>query len=89
MSDVSVAVAERPSPPAANSDEEDRWAMEATIAFDGGYIVSAYGNLVQTWNLPALLDSCASVTVNRAGYTATRTLTIGGSSQQVTVPAGT
>ena len=89
MSEVAPMFSTRPDPPDAGSDQEDRWAKDATIAFDGGYIKSAYGNLIQTWNLASVLDSCSSSDVNRAAYTANRTLTIGGTSKTVNVSAST
>ena len=89
MSEVAPMFSTRPDPPAAGSEQEDRWAKDATIAFEGGYIKSAYGNLIQTWNLASVLSTCASTDVERAGYTASRTNTIGGSSKSVTVSAST
>lgn len=81
--------AERPTPPAAGSAEEDRWARDSTIAFPGGYIKSAYGNLVQTWNISAGLAACSSVDVNRSAYSVSRTNTIGGASKTVNYSATT
>lgn len=81
--------ATRPEPPAAGSEEEDRWARESTIVFDGGYIKSAYGNLVQTWNVGSLLDPCAAIDVNRKAYSVERTLSIGMGSKTVNYSAAT
>ena len=81
--------ATRPTPPAAGTEEEDRWARQSTIAFEGGYIKSAYGNLVQTWNVPGINAACDAVDVNRAGYSVERELTIGMGSKTVSYPAST
>lgn len=89
MTEAVPYFAVRPDVPDAGSEQEDRWAKDATIAFPGGYIKSAYGNLVQTWNLAKVLESCSSVDVDRAGYTAKRVLTIGTASKDVTVSAST
>ena len=87
MDEPQVYFATRPEIPAAGTDVEDRWAKEATIAFDGGYIKSAYGNLAQTWNLKGLVDVCNSKDINRTSYSVSRTLTIGGGSKTVSYPA--
>ena len=84
MSEVQPRFAERPTPPEAGTELEDRWAKESTIAFEGGYIKSAYGNLAQTWNLEGLGSTCSAISVDRKGYTVERTLTIGAGSKSVT-----
>ena len=89
MSDPAVYFAQRPTPPATDTDEDKMWRKESAITFQGGYISATYGNLVQTWNLGQSLAACSSVAVNRAAYTATRTNKIGGASQSVNVPAST
>lgn len=86
---VQPRFATRPTPPAAGSAEEDRWARDSTIPFPGGYIKSAYGNLVQTWNTGNVLASCTGLQVNRAGYSVTRTNKIGGTSKTVNYSATT
>ena len=84
MTEATPFFATRPDVPDAGSDLEDRWAKESTIAFEGGYIKSAYGNLVQTWNLEGLNTICDAIEVDRKGYTVNRELTIGMGSKQVT-----
>lgn len=79
-----------PTPPAAGSAEEKRWAKDSSISWNGGSMTAAYGNLAQTFSLSALQTVCAgSIDVQRSGYTTTRTNTIGGSSKSVTVPSTT
>lgn len=87
MDEPQVYFATRPEIPAAGTDLEDRWAKDATIAYEGGYIKSAYGNLAQTWNLKGLVDVCSSKDINRTSYSVSRTLTIGGDSKTVSYPA--
>lgn len=84
MTEPTPRFAERPDPPAAGSELEDRWAKQSTIAFEGGYIKSAYGNLAQTWSLESIGTTCDGIDVDRAGYTVNRELTIGMGSKQVT-----
>ena len=84
MTEATPYFATRPDVPDAGTELEDRWAKESTIAFEGGYIKSAYGNLVQTWNLEGLTTTCDAITVDRAGYTVNRELTIGMGGKQVT-----
>lgn len=82
--------ATRPSVPDAGTAEEARWKKMATIAYDGGYIRAAYGNLTQTFALSGKNKFClSSVDVDRAAYTVQRTLTIGTDAKQVSVPAST
>ena len=89
MSDPALYFAERPEPPATDSDTDKLWRKESAITFNGGYISGTYGNLVQTWNLGQSLAACSSVDVDRKAYTVTRTNKIGGTSQSVSVPAAT
>ena len=89
MADVAPVLVSRPSPPEVDSDEDKMWRKESAITFDGGYISATYGNLTQTWNLGGSLGGCASVDVERAGYTANRANKIGGDVKKVTVSAGT
>ena len=64
MDEPQVYFSTRPEIPAAGTDLEDRWAKDATIAYEGGYIKSAYGNLAQTWNLKGLVSL---LTLKRSG----------------------
>lgn len=84
MTEATTRLAIRPDTPAAGSETEDRWAKDSTIAYDGGYIRSAYGNLVQTWNLNGLNSPSEAIDVDRAGYSVDRVLTIGMASKPVT-----
>ena len=84
MTEATPYFSTRPEVPAAGSELEDRWAKQSTIAFEGGYIKSAYGNLVQTWDLEGLGTTCAAIDVDRKGYTADRELTIGMGSKTIT-----
>ena len=77
--------ATRPDPPAINTPEYVIWSRDQSISFTGGTVTAAYGNLIQTFNLPGIADTCAttSKSVSVSGHT--RTNTIGGAS---TVVAG-
>ena len=55
----SVRFATRPDPPAAGSAEDARWAKEASFSYPGGYLTSAYGNLIQTMNIAGDLSACS------------------------------
>ena len=78
----------RPEPPEAGSEEDARWKKLTTIAYDGGYIRAAYGNLTQTWAVANKGRFClASTEVDRAAYSVKRVLTIGTTEKTVNVPA--
>jgi len=49
----------RPNPPAVDSDEYKRWSEQLTVAYDGGYIEAAYGNLIQTLRFATIDAACA------------------------------
>lgn len=53
----------RPAPPAVDSDEYKQWTKDLTIAYDGGYIEAAYGNLVQTLRFATIDGACADTPV--------------------------
>ena len=89
MTDPAVMFVERPSPPDLDTPTDLIWRKEAAISFEGGYISAKYGDLVQTFNLGSALDECTAITVDRAGYTATRTNVIGGTPKTINVAAGT
>lgn len=89
MTDVAPYFAERPNPPATDSDEDKMWRKESAITFEGGYISATYGNLIQTFNLGQSLAACSSKDISRKAYTASRTNKIGGTSKTVNVPAST
>ena len=75
--------------PEAGTPQEDQWAKEMSLNFEGGYIKSAYGNLAQTWVVDNMLFLTDAIDVDRAGYTATRNLKIGTLGKQVTTPPST
>lgn len=74
--------ATRPTPPAAGTEEYERWKKDATLAFPGGYLKSAYGNLIQTFTM-AKSTSCTGTDVSVSRKAHTRTNKIGGTSQQI------
>ena len=79
----------RPTPPAADSKEHERWCRESTINYDGGSITSAYGNFVQLWASGELPGATIPENIDRKAYTAKRTNKIGGTEKSVSVPAKT
>lgn len=74
--------AERPAVPGWDTDEHDRWKRDSTLNFPGGYIKSAYGNLIQTFTMTGS-DACSAtaVTVERKEHQ--RVNTIGGDSTPI------
>ena len=72
--------------PDAGSPKEDLWSREVSLNFDGGYIKSAYGNLIQTWNLGVELNPEIDTVVDRVGYQVERTLKIGTLGKNVNYP---
>jgi len=74
--------AQRPNPPAINTTEYERWSKEQAIAFNGGTLTSAYGNLIQTFSLDAIGFSCTAPTTSVSVPATTVTRTIGGASTQ-------
>ena len=74
--------AQRPSVPNAGTDEYDRWKRSSTLNFPGGYVESAYGNLIQTFAMTNT-DSCSGTTVNVSRTSHQRVNTIGGTSKTI------
>ena len=79
----------RPTPPAADSKEHERWAREMTLNYDGGSITSSYGNFVQLWGAGELPSATNGKDIDRASYTAKRQNKIGGAIKEVKVPQKT
>ena len=52
----------RPTPPSVGTPEYDRWTKESAIAFDGGTLTAAYGNLIQTLSLDTIGFNCNPAT---------------------------
>ena len=77
MTEAESRITALPTIPDAGSSEEDAWAKEVSLNFEGGYIKSAYGNIVQTWNLTTELDQDNAINVSRVGYQTERVLKIG------------
>jgi hypothetical protein len=71
---------QRPDPPAINTDEYTRWSKERSIAFNGGTLTAAYGNLIQTFSLDTIGFSCNPPTKNVTVRETTVTRVIGGAS---------
>ena len=72
----------RPTPPAINTPEYDRWTKESSLSFPGGTITAAYGNLIQTLSIDTIGFNCNPTTVNVSVPPATVTRTIGGATSQ-------
>lgn len=53
----------RPPLPGTETAEYVTWAQQWTIAYDGGYIQSAFGNLAQTWDIAQISEACSEVPV--------------------------
>ena len=72
----------RPTPPAINTPEYDRWTKESSLSFPGGTITSSYGNLIQTLAIDTIGFNCNPTTKNVSVPQATVTRTIGGATSQ-------
>lgn len=77
-----VYFVQRPTPPAAGTDEYDRWTRSSTLNFPGGYVESAYGNLIQTFTMTNT-DACSGTNVNVSRSSHQRVNTIGGQSKTI------
>lgn len=76
--------ATRPSVPAAGSPEDLQWRKNLTLAYPGGTITAARGNLEQTLNISGTTSSyCQAVTesISRTGHQ--RVNKIGGTATSV------
>jgi hypothetical protein len=73
---------QRPTPPAINTPEYERWAKESAVSFAGGTLTAAYGNLIQTLALGSIGFDCNPPTKSVSVPQATVTRTIGGQSTQ-------
>ena len=72
----------RPTPPAINTPEYERWTKESAVSYAGGTLTAAYGNLVQTLSLSSIGFDCNLPTKSVSVPPATVTRTIGGASTQ-------
>lgn len=74
----------RPTVPVVGSPGYNYWAKEQTIAYEGGTLTSAYGNLIQTLALGSLATQCAPPTrsVSVTSSTVVRTIGQPGSSRK-------
>jgi len=70
----------RPTVPTVGTPEYDRWTKESAIAFDGGTLTAAYGNLIQTLSLDTIGFNCNAPTKQVSVTSATVVRTIGGPS---------
>ena len=73
----------RPSPPEIGSDSDFTWRQIRAISYQGGYISSAYGNLVQTFALTERETTCQSKNVSTTVKGHDRYNTIGGAKTTV------
>jgi len=69
-----------PAVPAINTPEYERWTKESSLAFPGGTLTAAYGNLIQTLDVNMIGFSCNVSTKNVSVKETTVTRTIGGAS---------
>jgi len=53
----------RPEPPNVDSSTYKKWSQNLTIAYDGGYIEAAYGNLAQTLRFSTIKEACGDIPV--------------------------
>ena len=79
--ETSCFMAERPEPPAVDTEAYDRWKQSATINFSGGYVEATYGNLIQTFEDVASSGATGTRAVSRKKHD--RVNTIGGAVTEV------
>ena len=72
----------RPEVPSVGTDDHNRWKKESTLNFPGGYITSAYGNLIQTFGMTGS-SACNGVDQAISRRSHTRTNVIGGDAQNI------
>ena len=70
----------RPTPPNVGTPEYSRWSKEAALAFPGGTLTAAYGNLIQTVSLDSIGFQCNPPTKQVSVTSTSVTRTIGGPS---------
>jgi hypothetical protein len=71
--------ATRPPIPGVGTPEYVRWSKEFALPFAGGTLSSAYGNMVQTFNLAGYTNYCAATSINVSRTSSSVVNTIGGS----------
>lgn len=79
----------RPTPPNEGTDEHERWCRDQSIAYDGGTITTAYGNIAQVWGPGEIPAVTVGKDINRKQYTAKRRLNYQDDAVDVNVPAKT
>lgn len=67
----------RPPVPGTETQEYITWGQQWTIAYDNGYIQSAFGNLAQTWDIAQISEACSEVPVAVIRKSHTRVNSIG------------
>lgn len=72
-----LMAATRPAVPNVGTPEYARWSKESSIAFDGGTLTAAYGNLIQTLDMDAIGFSCSAATKQVSVTSSAPVLTIG------------
>ena len=73
----------RPDPPAPDSDDYQVWKTQLAIPYTDGYLEATYGDLIQTFELGDLGDTCEAKTISSSIGGTTRYNKIGGAGTPV------
>ena len=79
----------RPTPPDAGTDTHELWCRDQSIAYTGGTITTAYGNIAQVWGSGEIPVASVPTNIDRKQYTAKRRLKYDDPIKEVNVPAKT
>ena len=79
----------RPTPPNEGTTEHERWCRDQSVAYPGGTLTTAYGNIAQVWGPGEIPLVTVGEDINRAQYTAKRRLNYQDTPKDVSVPAKT
>lgn len=79
----------RPTPPDEGTETHELWCRDQSVAYPGGTITTAYGNLVQVWAAGEIPPATVPTAINRKQYTAKRRLNYNDAAVDVNVPAKT
>ena len=73
----------RPDPPAVDSDEYKVWKTQLAIPYTDGYVEATYGDLIQTFDLGDMGDTCEAKTISSSVKEQTRYNKIGGTGKTI------
>ena len=84
-----VPITPRPTPPSEGSEAHYLWCRDQSIAYEGGTLTTAYGNIIQVWGPGEQPSATQSKDINRRQYSSQRRLNYQDDPTTVNVPART